>query len=753
MTKKKRAGDGAALPDKADILAFIRERDGKVGKREIARAFSITGSDRIALKRMLAELADEGEITRRGKRLIRPGTLPPVAVVLITGRDEDGELVASPPDWIVEDDGPAPLIQIRPDAKRKRGTPAGVNDRVLARLEPLGRTTKEGRPLYDASIIKRLERQGGRALGVFRGKVGGGGRIEPVDRRQLKELDVGANDTGNAKDGDLVSAEIVRGKAMGLARARIVESHGPAGGEKAISTIAIKAHDIPVEFPPAALEEVKKARPPSLAAREDLRQVPLITIDPQDARDHDDAVFAQSDEDEKNPGGWVVIVAIADVAHYVRPGSALNRAALERGNSVYFPDQVVPMLPERISNDLCSLREGEDRPCLAVRMVFSADGAKRGHAFMRAMMRSAAKLSYTQAQAAIEGNADEAAAPLLETVLKPLWGAYEALEKARKIREPLDLDLPERKVVLKADGSIDRIIVPPRLDAHRLIEEFMIQANVAAAETLEAKRSPLLYRVHDAPSKLKLEALRDFLSTLEIRLPKAGTLKPGHFNRILGSVEGSEMDTLVNEVVLRSQSQAEYSPANVGHFGLNLRRYAHFTSPIRRYADLIVHRALIRALKLGKDGLADDTIEELEEIGARISAAERRAMAAERDTLDRLIAHYLAGRVGTVFPATISGVTRYGLFVRLRETGADGFVPARSLESDYFRHDERRHALVGERTGEVHRIGDEVEVRLVEAVPMAGALRFDLLSEGRYKPVKKRAPERRSKPARRRRRG
>ena len=753
MTSKKQKGASGGLPAKAEILAFIREHGGKAGKREIARAFAISGSDRIALKRLLAELADDGEISRRRRKLVRPGALPPVAVILITGRDGDGDLVGAPPDWITEDDGPAPLVQFAPASKRGSGPAAGVNDRVLARLTALGETAKDGRPLYSATVIKRLDRLGSRALGVFRSQRGGGGRIEPVDRRQLKELEVGPSDTGDARDGDLVSADVIRGRDSGLARARIVESHGPVGNEKAISTIAIKAHDIPSVFSPAALEEARKAGPAGAQGREDLRQVPLITIDPQDARDHDDAVWAARDDDDRNPGGWVVIVAIADVAHYVRPGSALDRTALERGNSVYFPDQVVPMLPERISNDLCSLRQGEDRPCMALRMVFSADGAKRGHKFSRAIMRSAAKLSYTQAQSAIDGTPDAAAAPLLEGVLRPLWGAYGALCKARDKREPLDLDLPERKVLLKEDGTIDRIVVPPRLDAHRLIEEFMIQANVAAAETLEQARSPLLYRVHDAPSKIKLEALRDFLSTLEIGLPKAGTLKPGHFNRILGQVQGSQIDTLVNEVVLRSQSQAEYSPANLGHFGLNLRRYAHFTSPIRRYADLIVHRALIRALGLGPGGLSDESMAELEEIGARISAAERRAMAAERDTLDRLIAHHLASRIGATFQAAISGVTRYGLFVRLKETGADGFVPARSLDSDYFRHDERRQALIGERTGEVHRIGDHVEVRLVEAVPLAGALRFDLISEGSYEPVKKRSNIRpgRGKPGRRKR--
>jgi ribonuclease R len=469
-----------------------------------------------------------------------------------------------------------------------------------------------------------------------------------------------------------------------------------------------------------------------MKGREDWRSVPLVTIDPADAKDHDDAVHAEPDDVPGNRGGYVVAVAIADVAHYVLPGGALDREALARGNSVYFPDRVVPMLPERISNDLCSLRPGENRPALAVRMVIGRDGRKRSHTFHRVLMRSQARLHYAQVQAAIEGRTDDVTQPLLAPILKPLYGAYHAIKAARDAREPLDLDLPERKIVLTADGTVDRVVVAERLDSHRLIEEFMILANVAAAETLEAARVPLIYRVHDEPSFEKLEALRQFLATLDLRLPKGNVLKPALFNHILARVNGTDTENLVNEVVLRSQAQAEYAAQNYGHFGLALRRYAHFTSPIRRYADLVVHRALIRALKLGDGALPDDEDPRtLSETAARISAAERRAMKAERETTDRLIAHFLADRIGTIFPGHISGVTRSGLFVKLDETGADGFVPAATLGMDYFRYEEAQHALVGQATGETHRLGDKVSVRLVEAAPVAGALRFELLSEGR----------------------
>jgi len=460
-----------------------------------------------------------------------------------------------------------------------------------------------------------------------------------------------------------------------------------------------------------------------------------VTIDPPDAKDHDDAVHAETDSDPNNKGGFIVHVAIADVAFYVRPGSALDRDALIRGNSVYFPDRVVPMLPERISNDLCSLVPGQPRGALAVRLVIGADGRKRSHSFHRVLMRSAAKLNYAQAQSAIDGKPDDTTGPLLDPILKPLYAAYATLMRARDERDPLDLDLPERKILLKADGTVDRVVVPERLDAHRLIEEFMILANVAAAETLEKKALPLIYRVHDEPTLEKVHALQEFLKTLDIPFAKSGALRPSLFNRVLAQVSGQDYEPLVNEVVLRSQAQAEYSAENYGHFGLNLRRYAHFTSPIRRYADLVVHRALLRALGLGDGALPEgETAEQLSEVAAQISLTERRAMKAERETADRLIAHHLADRVGASFQGRISGVTRAGLFVKLDQTGADGLIPIRTLGSEYFNYDESRHALVGSRSGAMHRLGDVVDVRLVEAQPVAGALRFELLSEGQVVP-------------------
>jgi ribonuclease R len=581
-------------------------------------------------------------------------------------------------------------------------------------------------------VIKILDKMKARAFAVYRASADGSGRALPVEKRASgREYFVPAGMAGEARDGDLVAIEPLRESRLGPPPARVVETIGSVKSERAMSLIALATHHIPHVFSPAALEEAEAARPIRLAApREDWRALKLVTIDPPDAKDHDDAVHAVLDTSRENAGGFIVTVAIADVAAYVRPGSALDREALERGNSVYFPDRVVPMLPEHISNDLCSLKPLADRPALAVRMVLDANGRKRSHAFHRIMMRSAAKLSYEQAQAAMDGTPDEATAPLMETVLKPLWAAHAAIKIERDRRDPLDLELPERKLVLDKEGRLTAVRWPERLDAHRLIEEFMILANVAAAETLEAAHSPLLYRAHDAPSVEKLDDLVQFLGTIGVKLSKGERVRPAHFNGVLSRVRGQAVEALVNEVVLRAQAQAEYSHENYGHFGLNLRRYAHFTSPIRRYADLIVHRALIRALNLGEGKLNDMRAGELAQIAEHISAAERRAMAAERETVDRLVAAHLSDRVGAIFEARISGVTRVGLFLKLNDTGADGFVPAATLGDDYFRFEEASRSLVGSRTKEAFRLGDAVRARLVEAAPFAGGLRFEILRAG-----------------------
>jgi ribonuclease R len=713
--KKPKASPSGALPSEADLLEFIQTSPGAVGKREVARAFGLSGGAKITLKFMLKKLEQDGKLERRRKVLSSAGTLPPVIVVEVVGLDRDGEAYGTPVEWDEAVNGKAPLILL----SGKRAPAKG--DRVLAKIE----AKPAGRYGYTGYTIRSLSGRSLRVLGVYRLVKGHGARLLPIDKKARHELQVRAGDENGAINGELVEAEIVKHGA-GLPIARVRERLGDMNDQRNISLIAIHHHAIPHTFMPRVLAESEALGTFDRNNREDLRDVPLITIDPQDARDHDDAVWAEPAGD-----GFRVIVAIADVAAYVKPGSALDKEARFRGNSVYFPDRVVPMLPERISNDLCSLREKEERPALACVLNFDAAGQKKSHRFARIIMRSAAKLSYEEAQAAIDGKASAKAEPLVARVLRPLWQAYRALMKARAHRGPLELDLPERKLVLNAKGEVDRVVTPPRLDAHKLIEEFMIQANVAAAETLESRKTPLLYRAHDVPSLEKLRNLTEFLKTIDVPLSLGQVIKPKHFNALLAKVQGQDYQNLVNEIVLRSQAQANYAPRNQGHFGLALSRYAHFTSPIRRYADLIVHRGLISAMGFGPDGLSGEDIAQLQETADMISDAERRAMAAERETIDRLIAAHMANRIGAEFRGRITGVVGAGLFVKLRDTGADGFVPVSGLGREYFVYMDTQHALIGQDTGTTFQLGDEVDVKLLEAAPVSGGMRFEMISEGR----------------------
>lgn len=705
------------IPTREEILEAISDFPEIDSKREIARHFGIKGDDRIPLKVLLKQMEQEGLLTRNRKAIRAPRELPSVTVLDIPLDADPENLHAFPAAW-GEDEGERPRVGVR-SAKDARVVPA-PGDRILARIERSGGAA----PVYSAKAMKILDKPRKGDIGIVR-MDGDGARLIPIDRK-AKEMRIPAGDLGEAKDGDLVEVEITASGRLMIPRARVVSVVGNPKSEGAVSLIALHSLDIPYRFPASVMAEAQEATEATIKGREDWRDIPLVTIDPFDAKDHDDAVYAESDGD----GGHIVYVGIADVSHYVRAGSAMDREAFLRGNSVYFPDRVVPMLPERISNDLCSLREGEARASMALRVVIDAEGNKKSHSFHRVLMRSAAKLSYEQAQAAIDGRPDDKTGPLLETVLKPLWAAYGSLAKARDRRNPLALDLPERRIRLDESGMVKDVYVPERLEAHRLIEEMMILANVCAAETLEKHKTPLLYRVHDAPSREKLVALGEFLKSLELPVPRSEALKTKDFNQILFRAEKAGKSEQVSEMVLRSQAQAEYAAGNYGHYGLNLDRYAHFTSPIRRYADLIVHRALVRALGLGEGGLTDQEMGKLDGIGQHISATERRAMVAERETSDRLLAQFLASHIGARFKGKIAGIAGAGLFVRLDETGADGFVPVSSLGSDYFHYVESQQAMIGERTGERFRIGDRVEVRLLEAAPMAGALRFEVLSEG-----------------------
>ena len=709
------------LPSREAILEAMAQQPTLDGKRDLARHFGIHGDMRTPFKVLLKQMEGEGFIARTRKQIRPTAALPAVTVLDIPTDADPDNLHAFPAQWN-DEEGARPRVMVK-QPRDARVAPA-PGDRILARI-----SAGDGElPEYTARAMKILDKPRRGQIGIVRLDEDGA-RLIPVDRKQ-KEMRIEGGDLGGARDGDLVEVEVKLTGRLMIPKAKVTSVIGNPKTEGAVSMIAIHNLEIPYRFPASVLKESEEAKETTIKGREDWRHIPLVTIDPADAKDHDDAVYAEPDTDPKNAGGHIVYVAIADVSAYVRPGTALDREAYIRGNSVYFPDRVVPMLPERISNDLCSLKEGENRPSLAVRMVFDQHGKKRSHSFHRVLFRSAAKLNYQQAQAAIDGKPDDKTGPILDTILRPLWAAYGAMATARDNRGPLDLDLPERKIILDKAGMVVDVKVPERLDAHRLIEEMMIAANVAAAETLEKHKSALLYRVHDTPSQEKLVALRDFLSSLQLPAPKSDAVRPSDFNRILDKARTDGKIQQVSEIILRTQAQAEYAAENYGHFGLNLDRYAHFTSPIRRYADLIVHRALITALNLGKDGLTEGEIVKLPGIAQHISSTERRAMLAERETIDRLLAQFLAAHINAKFEGRISGVTRSGLFVRLKDTGADGFIPASTLGQDYYRFVEEMQAMVGDRTGETFRIGDDVSVRLLEVAPVAGALRFELLSEG-----------------------
>jgi ribonuclease R len=707
------------FPSKSEILAFIADNPTQTAKRDIARAFGIKGAARIDLKRILKELEEAGKLTKRRSSYRDAEDLPPVAVLEILAPDADGDLFARPLEWTGQGAEPRVLMLLR------SSDPAlGAGDRILGRLT-LDKTEDHS---HTARMIRRIGTNPMRILGVFRAG-SEGGRVLPIDKGADKQWVVPAGATGGAKDGELVEAEQAGPKGrLGLPKARIVARLGDPTAPRAVSLIAIHQHGIPDHFPDDAVAEADAAKPVGVKGRKDLRDLPLITIDPWDARDHDDACFVEADEDPENAGGFIIWVAIADVAAYVKPNTALDNEARKRGNSTYFPDRVVPMLPDRLSGDLCSLHEGVDRACIAVAMRIDAQGQKIGHEFHRGLMKSVASLNYEEVQDAIDGQPNDKTAPLMQEIIRPIYAAYAALVKARALRQPLELDLPERQIILNDDGKVTSVQFKDRLDAHRLIEEFMVLANVVAAETLIAKKSPLLFRVHEEPNPDKLDALRDVAQASGLVLAKGQVLKTAHLNRLLVAARETEQSELINMATLRSMTQAYYSPDNLGHFGLALRSYAHFTSPIRRYSDLIVHRALIAAHGWGKDGLSPWDIENLSDTAQKISDTERRSMAAERDTTDRYLAAFLSDRIGVEMGGRISGIAKFGVFVKLDETGADGMIPIRTLGREYFHYDADSQTLMGSDSGTLIRLGQRVTVKLIEAAPVTGGLIVELLT-------------------------
>ena len=692
------------LPTRQQVLDFIASSDAPAGKREIARAFGLHAQDKIALKALLKDMADEGLIdSAPGRAFHRMGGLPKVTVLRVTDVDDGGTVWAQPERWEAEG-VPEPRLRVR---ERKRGA-LGVGDRILARTEEAGAG-------WIAHPMKTLPRGAEAMMGVLREE---GGRLFLQGLEKKERRDWLVSDAGGAAAGELVLAE-KSGRPPRMT-ARVTERLGDPFAPRSFSLIAILRHEIPHVFSGELLDEARRvAAQPLGEDREDLRHLPIVAIDPADARDHDDAIWAEAAED----GGWNAIVAIADVSFYVRPGALLDREARSRGNSVYFPDRVVPMLPEILSAEVCSLKQGVDRAALACHLKISKSGRLDGWRFTRAVVRIAANIAYEDAQAAIDGAHDH---PLTEVALRPLWDCWRALHAARAARAPLDLDLPERRVVLDEAGRILSVAPRERLDAHRLVEDFMIAANVAAAKALEAKKLPVMYRVHEPPAREKLVALKDYLATFGIDFALGQVIRPASFNHVLDRIGDADFRPQVTEQVLRTQTQAYYGPQNAGHFGLALGSYAHFTSPIRRYADLLVHRALVDGYRLGPGGLGAEDGANFERIGEAISKLERRAMEAERETIDRYVAAYLADHVGQVLETRITGVQGFGFFATVEGIGGDGLVPARDLGPEYFRWDEAGQRLVGEHSGTAFALGQRLPLRLVEANPVSGALRFEL---------------------------
>ena len=720
----------AGFPTRQQILDFIAQSSEPAGKREIGKAFGLHGQERVKLKALLRDMADEGLIDGERRAFHRMGGVPKVTVLRVVAI-EDGQPYAIPDNWNPDDATPPPRLRI---IDRKGHTALRKGDRILARTEEAGAGLV-------AHPMKKLPAMEGAMLGVVEIDASGKGWLAPVDKRIRNASPIA--DMGGAEAGQLVMAE--PGGKSPRAGVKVIEVLGDPLAPRAFSLIAIAKHGLPTVFGEETLAEAQASAklPLSPDHREDLRHLPIVAIDPADARDHDDAIWAEPD----GAGGFRALIAIADVSFYVRPGGPLDREARKRGNSAYFPDRVVPMLPEVLSADVCSLRAGQDRAAMACHIAVDAHGRVTEWRFTRALVRIAEVIAYEDAQDRVDGAGGE-------PQLRNLWACWKALEKARHARDPLELDLPERRVILNAEGKIETIALRERIDAHRVVEDFMIAANVAAAKALESKVAPVVYRIHEPPNREKLVALKDYLATFEKKLALGQVVTPSLFNRLLKDIADDAEKALIMEAVLRSQTQAYYGPRNAGHFGLALGSYAHFTSPIRRYADLLVHRALVDSFSLEQprpadrlipatSGLSETDRADLTRVSEAISVTERRAMEAERDTIDRYVAAWLSSRVGEVFPTRVSGVQSFGMFVTIVGLGGDGLVPVSTLGAERFSYDEKAQALVGDQTGERFVIGRLLDMRLAEANPLTGALKFEPVDSdgGRVEARGRRGPQ------------
>ncbi len=713
MVKKNKV---EKLPSHEEIVDFLQKSTGKVGKKDIARAFGVKGADnRRVLKEIIRNLEDTGIIEKATKTSITlTDSLPDICEVEITGMDSKGNYIARPRTFTGEEQQ---IPQIIITEIKKNIDDIEEGDLVLAKLSFVSKT------LYEGTVVKHLKNEENLIVGIFEAnKKGKGGVVIPAERMGVSEFFVRGENSGDAKDGDLIQAEIITMR-RGNNTARIVKVLGAGDDTKNISLISVFQKNIPYNFPKEVIAEAKKIVSLSFDKHKDATQIPFVTIDGEDARDFDDAIFAIKDESKDNVAGWHIKIAIADVSHYVKPGSLLDKEAFKRGNSTYFPDKAIPMLPHELSSDICSLLEGQNRPCAIFHITIDKDGEILTYGYDRGVINSKARLNYNETQKAFDGEYNKQT-ERVKAELKDIYGAFKALRKARENRHALEIERDERRIIADNDGKILEISSRAYFDSHKAVEEFMIAANVCAALALEKKKVPVMYRVHEKPSPEKVYNFREFMKSVKIKIGKGQKIENELFNSIIKDFHDKPESFVVNEMILRSQSQAYYSIENMGHSGLALESYAHFTSPIRRYSDLLVHRGLFGELQI-------EDKKELEIAAKHISYTERRSSEAERETSDRYLAYYLSDKLNQTFNVMISGLARAGLFVRIPEFGAEGFIPMRSIPGGYFVYDPDKQSLIGTNGKANYTMGDNLRVKLVEIMPLTGGLIFEIMGKGK----------------------
>ena len=710
------------LPSREYMMQTLESAARPMHESELANKLAINDDERVPFERRIRAMEREGQLMRNRKgALILPNKADLIAC-RVEGHP-DGFGFARPETSVGRDKSADIFLDNRQMEKALHG------DRVLVRVTG---TDRRGRP--EGSIVEVTERANTDVVGRVFDEYGVR-YVVPEDRRLHTRIVIAPASTAavaNGKrvrkprstepdvlPGQVVVAEILEqpGKRT-LPVGRIKEVLGNYADPGMEIEIALRKHDLPFEFPKAVIDEAAKLPEEvvvgrDLGKREDLRDIPLVTIDGETAKDFDDAVFAEALPKNK---GWRLVVAIADVSHYVRPGSALDIEATARGNSVYFPRRVIPMLPEKLSNGLCSLNPDVDRLAMVCDAEITPEGDVVKYRFYPAVFRSRARLTYNQVWSWLSGELQPATRvhQALQPQLHTLYALFKALHAARFKRGAIDFDTVETQMRFNDKGKIEAIVPVIRNDAHRLIEECMLAANVCAADFLEKKKQPGLFRIHGTPAPAKLEALRDFMKEFGLGLEGGDSPTGKDYGKLLDQIRERPDFSLLQTILLRSMQQAIYSPDNIGHFGLSYEYYTHFTSPIRRYPDLLVHRAIKTALKFEKVQLPANEAA-WEEIGLHCSATERRADEATRDVEAWLKCYYMQDRIGEVFDGTISGVTAFGAFVTLDQVYVEGLVHISELGTDYFHHDPIRHCLIGERTKQQYRVGDRLRVKLVRA--------------------------------------